>query len=197
MGLFMLIKAACFFPVLLGAMAGLASAEPLDGKAAKGHLFDPDKVDVVFADGVDLSDKDRAILTQVLSTQPYFGAVAMSPSEGIMSEALVAAADYHGIEPARVAALGGCNERKRQGSDACVLVAELFPAGWEERDLQLSAGATRGFRKEYRGFGAKALAISESTGKWAVAKGKGAETDVIAQCKALSSADDCVIVVQD
>ncbi len=178
------------------ALATPALAEPFSGKEARKLAFSPKGVDITITEGAGLSDQDLAILNQVLATQAYYGAVAMTPSEGILSEALVAAANYHDVDTARAVALTGCDARKREGSEPCIVVAELRPKKYEPRDLQLSAAATEGLRKEYKGFGAKALAISASTGSWGVGKGDSAAADAIAACTA-DGADDCAVVIAD
>jgi hypothetical protein len=177
-------------------LATPALAEPITGKEARKLAFDPKGVEITITEGTGLNDQDLAILNQVLATQAYYGAVAMTPSEGILSEALVAAANYHDVDTARGVALSGCDARKREGSAPCIIVAELRPEGWEPRDLQLSAAATEGLRKEYKGFGAKAFALSASTGNWGVGKGDSAAQDAIAACNA-AGAEDCAVVVAD
>lgn len=177
--------------------AQVAAAEPLDGRSARKAVFPATGVSIAVLEAGGLSAADRAVLTQVLAAQPYYGAVAMTPSEGLVSEALVAAANYHDVEAARGAALKDCNARKKSGSADCVIVAELRPEGWEPRALQLSAAATDGLKREYKGAGAKALAISPATGKWAIAKGRDAAAEALAQCEAAGAGGDCRIVVAD
>lgn len=179
-------------------MAGAAMAEPMIGKEARKQVFalKGTQVDLIEVDG--LSDKDRGILEQVAATQFYYAAIAMSPSEGLLSNSLVAAANYHDVENARAAALEGCNERRESGSDACVIAAEVRPKAYEPRGLELSLGASTAVRKDYRkGKGPKALAVSASTGKFFVAKGENAAETAIAGCSELAESDDCVVVVQD
>jgi len=177
--------------------AQMAAAQSLDGRSARKAVFPATGVSITVLEAGGLSATDRAVLRQVLAAQPYYGAVAMSPSEGLMSEALVAAANYHDVEAAGVAALRDCDARKKPGSAACVIVAELRPEGWEPRTLQLSAAATDGLARDYKGLGAKALAISPATGKWAIAKGKDAVAEAQAQCEAAGAGGDCRVVVAD
>lgn len=177
---------------------GAAWAEPLGGKEARKLMFSVKGAQVDVMDEDFLSDSDRDILTQVGAAQFYYGAIAMSPSEGLMSQSLVAAANFHDVENARTVALEGCNERRESGSKKCVVVAEIRPKGYESRDLELSVGATEALGKDYRkGRGSKALAVSASTGKYSVSKGEEASEEAILACEALSSAEDCTIVVQD
>lgn len=188
-----------FLGVVLGvALAGAATAEPIGGKEARKQVFSLKGAQVDVLDVEGLSDQDRAILEQVGATQFYYAAIAMSPSEGLMSNSLVAAANYHDVENARTVALEGCNERRESESESCVIVAEVRPKDYEPRDLELSFGATEALRKDYRkGKGAKALAVSPSTGKFSVAKEEGAAEIAISTCAELSEAEDCIVVVQD
>lgn len=180
------------------ALAGSAWAEPITGKEARKLTFSPKGAEVEVLDVEGLSDQDKAILEQVAVTQAYYGAIAMSPSEGLMSNSLVAAANFHDVENAREFALQGCNERREDGAETCVIVAEIRPKGYEPRDLTLSVGATEVLRKDYRkGRDAKALAVSATTGKYSVAKGEGAAETAISDCNALAEAEDCLVVVQD
>ena len=111
-------------------------------------------------------------------------------------EATVAAANYHSVEAASAAALGGC-DAARKGAGACVIVAYIRPKGWQARSVQLSADATRAFSKDYGGKGA-ALAVSAGTGTWAMAKGATASEAAIAACGAkLSGPNDCTVVIAD
>ncbi|MHC0052780.1 5-aminolevulic acid synthase [Actibacterium sp. D379-3] len=179
--------------------AGAALAEPpLGGKAARKEMFDATTSSARMVPQATLSDADMALIKQVAATQPYYGAVAISPSEGLMSEATLAAANFHDLDNARTAALAGCDARRKDGSDPCVIVSEILPEGHEPRMLQLSAAATDGLQSDYRkGRGAKALAISPATGKWAVAKGDGAAEAAVAQCALEAGIGDCRVVVQD
>lgn len=175
-----------------------AQAEPVDGKAARKLVFAPDKVEVVLVSQPFLSEQDAAILNQVGAQQPYYTAIAASPSEGLMSNSLLAAANFHDVDTARAAAIAGCNARKDAKSDDCVIVAEVRPKGWEARPMQLSNEATTALRKEYRkGSGPKALAISVASGDWGIGKGEGAADAALADCAAKSEGADCTVVIQD
>lgn len=174
-----------------------ALAEPLDGKAARKQMFKPDRAEVVLTDNGILSDADRAIVQQIAQAQPYYGAVAIAPDEGLASEASVAGANFHDVEAASAFALKGCNAR-RKGGAGCVIVAQIRPKGWEARALQLSADATTALSKSYRKAGKpRALAVSPSTGKWAIAGDDGAVNAAIAACEAQAAAADCDVVVAD
>lgn len=174
----------------------MAMAEVLTGKAAKKALFAGSEVAVEVTKHRFLVDQQPQIVATVASQQPYYGAIAVSPDEGLMSEATLAAANYHSVEAASVAALAGC-DAARKGAAPCVIVALVRPKGWEARPLQLSADATAAFRKEYDGKGA-ALAVSASTGTWGMAKGANAPAAALAACAAkLAGQDDCTVIVMD
>lgn len=186
--IFLVAGAACFGQV--------AMAEVLTGKAAKKALFAGSKVAVEVTNHSFLVDQQPEIVATVASQQPYYGAIAASPDEGLMSEATLAAANYHSVEAASVAALAGC-DAARKGAAPCVVVALVRPKGWEARPLQLSADATAAFRKEYDGKGA-ALAVSAETGTWGMAKGANAPAAALAACAAkLTGQNDCTVIVMD
>jgi hypothetical protein len=177
-------------------VAHVAHADALDGKAAKKALFAAAGASVQVMKQAFLADDQAQILGSVAMQQPYYGAIAVSPDEGLMSEATIAAANYHSVEAASAAAAAEC-DAARKGAAPCVIVAVVRPKGWEARPLQLSADATAAFRKDYGGKGG-ALAVSAGTGAWGMAKGKGAAEVAVAACAAkLSGPNDCTVVVAD
>ncbi|WP_414898260.1 5-aminolevulic acid synthase [Rhodovulum sp. YEN HP10] len=181
----------------LGAAAAV-SAAPVDGKGARKLLFKPEGAEVVVVDLPFLSENDRKTLAVVGAQQPYYGAIAVAPTEGLRSKATLAAANYHDVDAARVAALRGCDAARQPRGEPCVIAAEIRPKGWEPRGLQLSADATEGLGREYgRRGGPRAMAISPSTGRWAVSKGQGAASDALSACAEQSGATDCRIAVED
>lgn len=174
-----------------------AGAEPFDGKTARKMVFKPTGVEVALIAHDFLTEQDRMALNYAAQQQPYYAAIAVSPSDGLLSNATLAAANFHDVESARAAALKGCNAA-REGAQPCVVVAEIRPKGWQARPLSLSADATFGLRKTYgRGRGEKAMAISPATGKWTVEKGAGAAAAALASCARQAGATDCRIVVAD
>lgn len=187
---------------VLGMMSVLAVssagwAEPVDGKVAKSALFKPKGASVDLIPHDFLSDQDRTILSQVALQQSYYGAIAVSPDDGMMSNATVAAANYHAVAQAEIAALAACDDAKSGVAD-CVIVAHIRPKGWSEAEVQLSVDATNAFRKDYRrGKGPKAFAISKSTGKFAIAKGDGAADAAISACNEVAEASDCSVAIAD
>jgi hypothetical protein len=181
---------------LVLAMGQIASADVLNGKAAKKVLFSGDGVAVEVLKQPFLVDNQAEIVGTAASQQPYYGAIAASPDEGLLSEATIAAANYHSVEAASVAALAAC-DGARKGKTACVIVALVRPEGWEPRPLQLSVEATSAFRKDYGGKGG-ALAVSASTGASGMAKGDDAAARAIAACASkLAGINDCSVVVAD
>lgn len=189
-----LLKNLLLGVALVGSVA--AGAAVLDGKSARKALFAPDEVGVEVVKHSFLVDDQAQTLASVATQQPYYGAIAVSPDEGLMSEATIAAANYHSVEAASVAALAGC-DAARKGAAPCVIVALVRPKGWEARPVQLSADATAAFRKDYAGKGG-ALALSASTGAWGMAKGAGAGEAAVAACTAkLNGPGDCAVTIVD
>ncbi len=132
--------------------------------------------------------------------QKYYGAMAWSPSEGIAARSAVMVANYHDLVAAETVALRACNDNRARGAAPCEVIAQIRPAGYVPRDVQLNADATRGFRIYRRGGGEKALAISRATGEWQFEKGPDAAARALAGCNRLAArkgARDCQILVQD
>ena len=184
------------FTTLAFGLAQAASADVLTGKAAKKALFSDDAVAVEVMKRAFLADNQADTLGSVAAQQPYYGAIAVSPDEGLMSEATIAAANYHSIEAASVAALAGC-DAARKGEVPCVIVALIRPKGWEARPFQMSSEATTAFRKDYVGKGG-ALAVSAATGTWGMAKGTNAAAAAVTACATkLTGANDCTVIIAD
>lgn len=177
--------------VLTLSLAGFpALAQSITGDEAASLLFAPAPAEVEI-NGQGVLAKDEAkMLAMVAQDQPYYAAIAISPDEGLMSEATIAAANHHTIEAASTAALGECNAKKKGAAD-CVIVALVRPEGWEARPLQLSMSATTDFANYTGG----ALAISAATGAW----GLGASRDeAVAACAAKQqAATDCTVAIAD
>lgn len=177
----------------LGAVLLLGSplaAQTVTGDAAAEMLFAPKLAEVEITD-TGLLPKDQAkVLEMVARDQPYYAAIAISPDEGLMSEATVAAANHHTVDAAAAAALADCNGKKT-GAAECVIVAVVRPEGWEARALQLSSSATEDFATYAGG----ALAISALTGAWGI----GASGDeAVATCAAkIEAATDCAVAIAD
>lgn len=175
--------------LLLANLSALpALAQTVTGDAAAAMLYPPKGAEVEMVP--DILPKDQAkMLEMVAKDQPYYAAIAISPEEGLMSEATMAAANHHTVEQASAIALAQCNAKKKGAAD-CVIVATVRPEGWEARPLQLSAAATQDFAN-YNG----ALAISATTGAWGI----GASSDeAVAACAAKQqAATDCTVAIAD
>ncbi|WP_241250576.1 DUF4189 domain-containing protein [Paragemmobacter kunshanensis] len=181
-------RSAMMVPFLL-LSAGPALSQAVTGDAAAALLFPPAPAEVEI-NGQGVLPKDQAkMLAMVAKDQPYYAAIAISPDEGLMSEATIAAANHHTIEAASTAALAECNAKKKGAAD-CVIVAQVRPEGWEARPLQLSASATADFQN-YSG----ALAISALTGSWGL--GATAEEAVAACTAKQEAATDCTVAIAE
>lgn len=172
------------------ALASVAQAETVTGEAAKAMLFAPGEAEVELLGG-DILPKDQAkVLQMVAVDQPYYAAIAISPDEGLMSEATVAAANYHTVEAASTVALAECNAKKKGAAD-CVVVALVRPEGWSAQPLQLSSDASAAMA-DYAG---GAVAVSAATGSWGL--GDTTEAAVAACVDRNPAATDCVAVIAD
>lgn len=173
-------------------------AEPITGKEARAALFRPGPVEIEVLELPFLTDQDRVILGQIALEQRYYGAVAFGPDDGLLSDSLMGAFNYHDVATARTAALAGC-EAQRTGATPCTVVAEVRPRGWEAgRAVSLSGDATDAFRSGYRRAGSpKAMAISPSTGQFAVSLEPGAAEAARAACDLAAQANDCRVVLAD
>lgn len=178
----------------LGLLGTWAAAEPVNGKVAKQAVFAPVQAEVEILPAAGLPKDQARALEMVGGAQPYYGAIAISPQDGLMSEATVAAANYHDTDAASVVALAECNAKKT-AKKPCVVAALIRPKGWQERGFQLSSDATAGFRAEYDAKSG-ALAISVATGSWGLGSGTNAKADALADCAAKPSRPkDCTVVI--
>lgn len=184
--------------VVLAMVGATAQADPVTGKAARTMLYPTKIVEVEILPQSFLTDSDIAVIKQVAVQQIYYAAIAMSPDEGLASEATVAGANFHDTGAASVFALAGC-EATRAGASPCVIVALVRPKGWEPRALHLSRDATDIARTDYQSAKApKAFATSAATGLWAMAVGEGAGAAALAACAAKGEeVTDCALVLAD
>lgn len=170
-------------------------ADTLTGKAAKKLLFAPVTGEVEIMAEAGLPGDQAQILASVMLEQPYFGAVAIAPEEGLMSEATVAAANFHDSGAAGTAALAECNAKKVSVKD-CVVAAYVRPKGWKDSGFALSSDATAAFKDYDMKTGA--LAISAQTGAFGLANGDGAADKALANCSAKNDkATDCALVLEN
>ena len=172
-----------------------ALAEPLTGKEAKKLVFAPIVAEVEVMAEAGLPADQAEVLKTVGVSQPYYGAIAIAPDEGLMSEATVAAANFHDTASAATAALADCNGKKKTETE-CVIAAYIRPAGWKDAGFSLSSDATAALEEYARRKGA--LAISPTTGAFGMAKGDTAVEQALTTCAAKNEkATDCVVAVQD
>lgn len=178
-------------------MAAPAGAEVLDTKAARGQLFST-KGHSVQVSGR-LSKEEQQTVTAIIPMmgeqlrQPvrYYAAIAYSPDDGLVHEALQAALNYHTVEAADAAAVAACNKIKSNAAQSCRVAARVVPKGYKPRDLTLSLDATAGFDRSYRkARGEKAFAISKATGAWGMGTN---DAGALKSC----AASDCEIVIRE
>ncbi len=177
-------------------MAGAAMAEPLASAEARKALW-PAKtaLAIVMRPHPKLPEDQGKLLAAVASGQPYYGAIAFSPDEGILVEATVAAVNHHSVGAAEAAALADC-DAKRKGDTPCAVAVVLRPDGWEARPFEVSQSATEALRKEYGRSGPRAMAVSAATGAYGLGAGEGAAEVAVIACAA-AGATDCAVVVAD
>ncbi len=178
-------------------LAAPAAAEVLDTKAARAQIFSV-KGHSVQVSGR-LSKEEQQTVTAIIPLmaeqlrQPvrYYAAIAYSPDDGLVHEALQAALNYHTVAAADAAAIAACNKIKSKGAQSCRVAARVVPKSYKPRDLTLSLDATAGFDRSFRKTrGEKAFAISETTGAWGMGKSDG---DALKSC----AASDCRIVIRE
>ena len=183
------------------ALAAPAMAQVANEAQAKARLFST-RGHVVQVSGK-LSKADQSIVRQLVPLmakqlrQPvrYYAAIAYSPDDGLVHEALQAAMNYHTPQAADRAAVAACNALKSQSAQSCRVAARVVPKGYEPRALTLSIDATAGFNSAYRkAKPPKSFAISRKTGDWAMGKSDSA---AIAGCEKQGRPGDCEIVIRD
>lgn len=196
-------KAILTLSLTLAALAAPAAiAAPMTGAEAAKQLFPGAGAEVRLMQVKGLSAKDGRVLKQVGASQKYYGAIAISPGDGLVNAATVAAADFHSTEPAERAALAACNARKT-AKTPCVIAALIEPKGYRAgRSLGLSSQATEAFESTYMKAAApKAMAASPSTGLYGIAKGRDAARKAVQACRAKApkghSLRDCAVVIEN
>lgn len=190
------------FMILSLALLTPAWAEVIDTKSARKQLFPTRGQNTQLASA--LNDEDRAVITaliplmeqQMQTPVKYYSSIAYSPDEGLISDALQGAVNFHTTGAADAAAIAACNKARKRGAKPCQLAARIVPKKYEPRELTLSYDATDAFTRRFRRETApKSFAISGTTGAWGIA-----ETDAaaISACeKDASNAGDCQIVIRD
>lgn len=191
--------------LLFGLFAFIAaplSAQTLDGKSAERMLFSTRGYSVVTAE--ELSDKDARTVEAILPLmaeqmrQPvlYYAAIAYSPDDGLVHDALQAAMNHHTPEAAEAAALAACDRLKSAGARPCRVAARIFPKSYENRPLTLSVQASEAVKGAYRKMrGTKAFAIAPETGGWGIG---ASEAAAISECERRApNSVRCRVVIQD
>ncbi len=183
----------------LALVPALASAQPKTGGAVEAQLFDTTKPGLAFNQAAQLDAKSRGMIEALVTSNgfKYYGAIAFSPTEGLVSESLQGAFNYHDINTAAAAAVRACTEAKKRASAACILAAQILPRGYSPRPFQLSQDATAAFAGYRKAGGSGALAISPGSGAYGVARGAGAGPQALAACNAKAPRRDCVLAVRD
>jgi len=186
----------------LAAVAALpdgSAAQTIRGDDAARLVFDGRAAVFVANPRAALGEIDRKTLDILVKTNAiakYYGVIAFSPDEGIASEATQGAFNYHDVNTAAGVALAECN-RLRKGARPCIVAGQLLPPGYRQRNFQLSQDATNALG-EYREIrGAKAMAVSTSTGSFAVAQGPTALGASVAACNKAAPRNDCRVVLKD
>jgi hypothetical protein len=188
---------------VIGAMtASAATAQTISGGEAQDALFGTRGSSLAISG--ELSAVDQQVMRETIKLLDeqmrgpirYYAAVAYSPDEGLLSEALQSAINYHSPESASAAAIAACNAARTAGTAPCRVAAQILPRDYQPRGFTLSYDATEEFRGAYRRARApKAFAISNATGAWGIG---GSAAEAIATCNAAArGAGDCRAVVQD
>ncbi|MGI9391802.1 MAG: hypothetical protein ACR2O1_17245 [Boseongicola sp.] len=188
--------------ILVLALAVPAWSEVIDTKSARKLVFSTKGQNTQMADT--LSDEDRALIValiplmeqQMRTPVKYYSSIAYSPDEGLVSDALQGAFNFHTTEAADAAAIAACNKARKRGAKRCQLAARIVPKKYKPRELTLSYDATDAFSRRFRREKApKSFAISLATGAWGMGK---SDAMAIAACeKEASSKADCQIVIRD
>lgn len=184
---------------MVASIATGAAAQVLDGKAARDQAFDHRRTALQI--NATLSETDQATIKamiplmaeQLRTPANYYSAIAFHPSDGLVSESLQAAMNHHSVDAAVRAALAAC-DAATASAGPCQIAAQIVPRRFKARDFTLSQSATAALRDRYRKMNApKALAVSPTTGVWAIGTGGAA---AMAECRA-NGGPDCEVRVSD
>lgn len=191
-------------------VAALASAETFaqtTSAEAERLLFDVRGVAVAVSP--ELSAQDQATVRELVRQSErtatpfrYYASIAYSPDEGLLTEALQGAMNFHSPERADAAAIAACNAARKPGTRPCTIAGRVLPRGWEPRPLQLSFDATNAFERVYRRAASpKALAASPTGGAWGLGRGGDAAAAALADCNrqagAAGAPADCRVVLSE
>jgi hypothetical protein len=194
-----------FLLTLMIAFGTGAGAQAIDERTADRQLFSPRGIQLAVSPS--LSEFERRVMSEMVKeadrtgqTFRYYGSIAYSPSEGLQSESLQGAFNFHSTAAADRAAVTACDAARPRGSEACRIAAQILPRGYEPGRVQLSYDATNAFRSTYRRVrGEKAFAVSEQTGAWRMAEGEGAAATAVELCnqdaRTMGGAADCTVPI--
>jgi len=179
-----------------------ALAQTLTTREAQATLFGTRGTAVAVSDALSAEDQDIMRRTidlledQLNGPVKYYATIAYSPDQGLLSDALQSALNYHSVAGADAAALAACNTARAAGTQACQIAARVLPQGYEPRPLTMSHDATAAFGQVFRrAQSPKAFAISDATGAYAI--GAGAEA-ALSSCRSdARGAADCRVVIAD
>ncbi|MEP5759564.1 MAG: hypothetical protein ABJ327_09745 [Litoreibacter sp.] len=138
------------------------------------------------------------VFTAVGASLSGYGAVAISPDEGLLVEWISGVSEHHSPQAARAGALNYCNSQKKTNSAECVVLLEVAPKGVDpDAALTLSDAANAALRDGYKSLKKpKAFAVSPSTGDFGYEAGDTSRA--LEACRsAVNKAEDCHIVIVD
>lgn len=203
------VKAVAAIALSAVLMTGGALAEPLSFKEARKVLPRANAKPAIAFNEALVPQTDRArlenarqsigdVLTTLGEAIPAYGAVAISPSEGLFVEWLNGVGQFHSLPAARDAALAYCNANRNAASAPCQVLVEVAPKGAKPGDaITVSGPANAALRGAYRKLKSpKAFAISLSTGNFGFDRGDGGRA-INACASAGKGAADCRIIVAD
>jgi hypothetical protein len=141
--------------------------------------------------------KSKDVFNAIGASLEGYGAVAISPDEGLLVEWISGVSQHHSLDAARAAAIDYCNGKKKAESADCEIIVEISPKGAKEGALTLSASAIAAVRGAYRKLDKpRAFAISPSTGDFGMDRGDGGRA--LDNCaSAANKAKDCIVVIAD
>ncbi len=182
-------------------LATAAAGQTFDERSARAEMFSTKGYGIQVSGG--LSEKDRATVQALIPIMGketgqgvrYYTSIAYAPDQGLVSEALQGAVNFHSPSAADAAALAAC-ETNRRGGRPCAIAARVVPKNYERRALTLSVDATEALQGDYRrSRSPKALAISPTSGAWGIGRGDQAAIAACADNK--ERPRDCRVVVRD
>jgi hypothetical protein len=191
-----------FLCVVAAIVALPVAAEQVTSREARKALFAGDKISVqVFSH---LSKKDQATMKalvplmaqQMRTPARYYGAIAYAEEDGLASESLQGAFNFHSIASADAAAIKACQAASKTKGARCRLAARILPGGYDEQSFSLSQQASEAALGQFRRLSTpRVFARSKARGAWGMGQQVG---PVIASCNAgTDGLNDCEVVIMD